>query len=114
MDIWIFHGFFKFRRNLVGCSSNFVELSSKIRQLCVPFSEISSISFPNVRFQGPPEVVIPPSCARGGGLPPAVRQPQKKHAPGILKHVSCEFSRLSCEFNRFSLILVGFDVSLNN
>ena len=41
-------------------------------------------------FQGPPEVVIPPevaippSCATGGGLPPAVRHPQKKHLLDLL------------------------------
>ena len=32
----------------------------------------------------PPEVVIPPSCATGGGLPPAVRHPQKKHVLDFL------------------------------
>ena len=42
------------------------------------------------RFQGHPEavihpeVVIPPSCATGGGLPPAVRHPQKKHVLDLL------------------------------
>ena len=29
----------------------------------------------------------------GGVLPPAVRRPQKKYAPGFLEHVSCGFSR---------------------
>ena len=38
----------------------------------------------------------------GGVLPPAVRRPQKKHAPGFLEHVSCGF-------DRFFMMFVVFD-----
>ena len=40
----------------------------------------------------PPEVVIPPSCATGGGLPPAVRHPQKKHVLDFLNMYLVNFT----------------------
>ena len=69
MDIWIFTGSFKFRPNFVKCS----EMPSKFRQTFVNMSGF------RVSQQG----------ASVWWLPAALRRPQKKHAPGILEHVSC-------------------------
>ena len=55
----------------------------------------------------PPEVVIPPSCATGGGLPPAVRHPQKKH---VLDLLSMYLVNL-VNFHRFEALLVFFSES---
>ena len=68
------------------------------------------------RFQGhpevvtPPEVVIPPSCATGGGLPPAVRHPQKKH---VLDFLNMYLVNL-LDFHGFEALLVVFFQNVDN
>ena len=52
-------------------------------------------------------MVIPPSCATGGGLPPAVRHPQKKH---VLVFLSMYLVNL-VDFDGFEALLVFFPKS---
>ena len=49
----------------------------------------------------PPEVVIPPSCATGGGLPPAVRHPQKKHVLEFWSMYLVDLFSIVVDFCRF-------------
>ena len=49
----------------------------------------------------------PPSCATGGGLPPAVRHPQKKH---VLDFLSMYLVNL-VDFGGFEALLVFFSKS---
>jgi len=97
MDIWIFNGSFKFRRNFVELSlkfrRNFVECVFNFLKFRQHFVEISS--------------KCPVSGASVSELPAALRRPQKKHAPGILEHVSCVFCRCLLIFDDFA----GFRVS---
>ena len=82
MDIWIFHGSFKFRRIVV-------EISSKFRRMCVQFSENSSKFRRNfVQMSG---FRVSQQGASVWWLPAALRRPQKKHALIFLEHVSCGF-----------------------
>ena len=66
------------------------------------------------RFQGPPEVVIPPELCEGWWPASGGSAPSEKTRPGFVEHVSSEFSLFLDEFNRGGLILVDFDVNLNN
>ena len=52
-------------------------------------------------------MVIPPSCATGGGMPPAVRHPQKKH---VLDFLSMYLVNL-INFHVFEALLVFFSKS---
>ena len=47
------------------------------------------------RFQGPPEVVIPPELCDWWWRASGGSAPSEKTRPGFFEHVSCEFSRCS-------------------
>ena len=92
MDIWIFNGSFKFRWNFVNIS----EVSSKFRRNFVKMSGFG----------------VPPELCDGWCLPAALRRPQKKHAPGILEHVSCVFCRfLSISAKCYWLFMICSDLN---
>ena len=85
-----------------------LQISSKIRRMCVQFSECSSkFSQHFVQMSG---FRVSQQGASVWWLPAALRRPQKKHAPGILEHVSCVFCRCLLIFMILS-VFAGFRVS---
>ena len=94
MDVWIFNGSFKFRRNFVNIyeiSSNIVKMSSKFRQTNLKSHKMSLIFRRNfVEMSG---FRVSQQGASVWWLPAALRRPQKKQAPGFVEHVPCVFWR---------------------